>query len=138
MACAEPPCAVGKLMERLAHELRTGPSPMNPYRFTTTFRYRRYTRELLDLQRFENDPDLRQRPPITAGLGLSPLPGNFQRRPDRDAAEKHVQSPHHSFQWPAVMVGFERPMLAPSSRLPSRRPRPMSAVAPFEFGSLVR
>src|SRR5215470_2561440 len=38
---AEPPCAVGKLMERLQHELRTGQSPMNPYRFTTTFRYRR-------------------------------------------------------------------------------------------------
>ena len=46
----KPPCAVGKLMERLAHELRTGQSPMNPYRFTTAFRYRRYTRELLDLQ----------------------------------------------------------------------------------------
>src|SRR5262252_10572127 len=47
---AESPCAVGKLMERLEHELRTGQSPMNPYHFTATFRYRRYTRELLNLQ----------------------------------------------------------------------------------------
>src|SRR5262245_7218556 len=89
-------------------------------------------------ERFENDPDLRRRPPTTAGLGPSPLPGNFQRRPDRDAAEKHVQSPDHSFQWPVVMAGFEPPMPAPSSRSTSRRPRPMSAVGPFEFGSLVR
>src|SRR5262249_43207145 len=89
-------------------------------------------------EQFENDPDLRRRPPTTAGLGLSPLPGNFQRRPDRDAAEKHVQSPHHSFHWPAVMAGFEQPMNEPSPHRPARRPRPMSAVVPVEFGSLVR
>src|SRR5262249_56878969 len=111
---------------------------MNPYRFTTTFRYRRYTRELLDLKSgLKTIPICAEGRP-TAGLGPSPLPGNFQRRPDRDAAEKHVQSPDHSFQWPVVMAGFEPPMPAPSSRSTSRRPRPMSAVGPFEFGSLVR
>ena len=47
---AESPCAVGKLMERLQQELRTGQSPMNPYGFPAAFRYRRYTRELLDLE----------------------------------------------------------------------------------------
>ena len=47
---AELPCVVGKLMECLQRELGTGQSPMNPYHFTATFRYRRYTRELLDLK----------------------------------------------------------------------------------------
>ena len=47
---AELPCLVSKLVEGLQHKLGTGQSPMDPYRFTATFRYWRYSRELLDFQ----------------------------------------------------------------------------------------
>ena len=48
---AELPSLIGKLMKRLKHKLRARPTPMDPFRFATSFRHRRYSRELLHLHR---------------------------------------------------------------------------------------
>src|ERR1700674_2055371 len=47
---AELPGLIGELVERLKHKLGTRPAAMYPKCLATTLRYRRYTRELLDLQ----------------------------------------------------------------------------------------
>jgi len=67
----------------------------------------------------------------TRGAKDFPLPENFQRRPDRDAAKKKQCDLviTYFFNGQVRNAGFEQPMHAPSSRRHQDGPVPMSAIA---------
>src|SRR5215831_17454930 len=110
---------------------------MNPYRLATTFRYWRYTRELLDFQSGFKRSRSAPKAANNRGAKTLPAPGKLSNTARSGVAEKSVQFRHRTFQWRPAGAEFVPLQRSPSSCQPSQQPGPLSMVALSPFESLV-